>query len=136
MDSDVNGTTWKDGYDMELNELGKQVVADAKTYKRKPFTAPPTFIRLMNGEGAYKYEFTYTTEDLTAWESTDSIPLDDAINPVTGNANESSDRAWKTVKTSGEKIFTNKHTVKGFHDPKGEFSPNGYADLLKAISED
>jgi hypothetical protein len=106
---------------MKLNNLGKQVVADANTYKRKAFTAAPLFIRLMNGEGAYNYEIKYTTEDLTVWESIDHVR---------------SGRVWKAVKTTGEKTFINKHTTKGFYDPKGEFAPNGYADLLNAISED
>ena len=123
---------------MKLNNLGKQVVADANTYKRKAFTAAPLFIRLMNGEGAYNYEIKYTVEDVRAWESIDHVALDDAIDPSTGKARKR--RVWKAVKTTGEKTFMNGNKyfpmVKGFHDPKGEFAPNGYADLLNAISED
>ena len=118
---------------MKLNKLGKQVVADANTYKRKAFTAAPLFTRLMNGEGAYNYEIKCTVEDVRAWESIDHVALDDAIDPSTGKARKR--RVWKAVKTTGEKTFTNAKTVKGFLDPKGEFAPNGYADLLNAISE-
>ena len=118
---------------MKLNDLGKQVVADANTYKRKAFTAAPLFIRLMNGEGAYNYEIKYTVEDVGTWEGIDYVALDDAVDLATGKARKR--RVWKTVKTTGEKTFTNSGIVKGFHDPKGEFAPNGYADLLNAISE-
>lgn len=99
---------------MKLNETGKQVVAEAKSAKHKPFT------KLLLGEGAEHYEIHITSETERTWN-------------VIG-----CDRQWIAFSLKHDPKRTDrtlKETVKGITDTKGTFAPNNYANLLKAITE-
>ena len=100
---------------MKLNDLGKQVAANAKSAKRKPFT------KLLLGEGAEHYQIHITSETERTWNAIGS------------------DRQWIAFSLKHDPERTDrtlKETIEGITDTKGTFAPNGYADLLKAISED
>jgi hypothetical protein len=97
---------------MKLNDLGKQVAANAKSAKRQPFT------KLLLGKGAEHYEINITSESKRTWNTIGC------------------DRQWLAFSLKHGASRTMKETIKGIADTKGTFAPNGYADLLKAISED
>ena len=96
---------------MKLNDLGKQVAANAKSAKPKPFT------KLLLGEGAEHYEIEITSETKRTWNTVGC------------------DRKGLAFSLKHGTDRTLKETIKGIADTKGTFAPNGYADLLNAISE-